>query len=88
MQIEEFKLEKKWWKKRKESEYAWKVSAKDIKARNYNLDVKNPHEGEQVVYDPEELLKKYTKQQEEISNLRNKLKAILGDALSNGGKAL
>lgn len=35
------KHEKKWWNNRKESEYAWKVSIDDIKARNYNLDFKN-----------------------------------------------
>lgn len=40
--IKEFDLEKKWWKKRTQSEYAWKVSAEEIKNRNYNLDIKNP----------------------------------------------
>lgn len=40
--IKEFDLEKKWWKKRVENEYAWKVSAEEIKNRNYNLDFKNP----------------------------------------------
>ena len=40
--IKEFDLEKKWWKKRVESNNAWKVSAEEIKKRNYNLDVKNP----------------------------------------------
>ncbi len=37
-----------WWggaerKGRTENEHAWKVSADDIKARGYNLDIKNPH---------------------------------------------
>ena len=59
MRIEEFEPEKKWWKKRKENEFAWKVTAKDIKANNYNLDVKNPHVGEQINHDPDKLLKKY-----------------------------
>ena len=87
MRIEEFELEKKWWKKRKENEFAWKVTAKDIKANNYNLDVKNPHVGEQINHDPNKLLKKYAKQQKEISGLRNQLKTILADALNNGGAA-
>ena len=48
MRIEEFEAEKAWWggvdrSNRVENEYAWKVSAADIKARNYNLDIKNPH---------------------------------------------
>lgn len=40
--IKEFDLEKKWWKKRIENKHAWKVSAEEIKSRNYNLDIKNP----------------------------------------------
>ena len=87
MRIEEFEPEKKWWKKRKENEFAWKVTAKDIKANNYNLDVKNPHVGEQVNHDPDKLLEKYAKQQQEISGLREQLKTILAEALNNGGAA-
>jgi len=87
MRIEEFEPEKKWWKKRKENEFAWKVTAKDIKANNYNLDVKNPHVGEQVNHDPDKLLKKYAKQQQKISGLRGQLKTILAEALNNGGAA-
>lgn len=37
---------------RVESEFAWEVSAEDIKERNYNLDCKNPHVGEHVNHDP------------------------------------
>jgi type I restriction enzyme M protein len=40
--IKEFDLEKAWWKKRVENEFAWKVSVDDIKKRNYNLDISNP----------------------------------------------
>ena len=87
MRIEEFEPEKKWWKKRKENEFAWKVTAKDIKANNYNLDVKNPHVGEQINHNPDKLLKKYAKQQQEISDLRDQLKTILAEALNNGGAA-
>jgi type I restriction enzyme M protein len=43
MRIEEFEAEKTWWGNRVENEFAWKVSADEIKARNYNLDIKNPH---------------------------------------------
>jgi type I restriction enzyme M protein len=83
MRIEEFEPEKKWWKKRKETEFAWKVTTDDIKARNYNLDIKNPYVGEQISHDPKELLKKYAQQQQEISNLRNQLKTILDEAFNN-----
>jgi len=40
---EEFELEKQWWNKREENQYAWKVSIEEIKSRNYNLDIKNPN---------------------------------------------
>jgi type I restriction enzyme M protein len=42
LSIEEFELEKKWWKDRKINDYAWKVSLDEIRLRNYNLDIKNP----------------------------------------------
>ena len=59
---------------RVETEQAWKVSIDDIKARNYNLDIKNPHVGEQISHDPDELLQKYAEQQQEIAKLRDQLK--------------
>jgi type I restriction enzyme M protein len=32
-----------WWDKREETEVAWKVTIEQIKERNHNLDIKNPH---------------------------------------------
>ena len=88
MRFEEFQTEIDWWgdeadgfTKRVETEQAWKVSIEDIKARNYNLDIKNPHIGEQISHDPEELLAEYQQQQQEIHKLREQLKTILSDAL-------
>jgi type I restriction enzyme M protein len=52
--------------------------------RNYNLDIKNPHVGEQVNHDPEELLQRYQQQQGVIGDLRNQLKTILEEALHRG----
>ena len=57
------------------------MGIEEIKARNYNLDIKNPHVGEQVVHDPEKLLADYARQQAEISDLRAQLKGILSAAL-------
>jgi type I restriction enzyme M protein len=89
IRFEEFQPEIDWWgseakgfKTRVENEQAWNVSIDDIKARNYNLDIKNPHVGEQISHDPEELLKVYSKQQKEISSLRDQLKNILAEALN------
>jgi type I restriction enzyme M protein len=85
MRIEEFAAEKAWWNDRVENEHAWKVSIADIKARNYNLDIKNPHSPDQINHDPEELLANYAQLQQQIANTRNELKAILSVALE--GKA-
>lgn len=80
--IQEFDREKQWWKKRKSTEYAWKVSAKDIAARNYNLDYKNPHKVEVNHRDPEELMQEYldiTRQLEAAQTaLKNELMKSLG----------
>ena len=67
---------------RVQSEQAWKVSVDDIKARNYNLDIKNPHVGEQVSHDPEELLKLYATQQQEIAKLRDQLKRHIATGIA------
>jgi type I restriction enzyme M protein len=82
MRIEEFAAEKAWWQNRVENELAWRVSIDDIKARKYNLDSKNPHSPESEVHDPEKLLADYRKLQIEIGQTRDKLKAILAEALT------
>ncbi len=45
--IKEFDLEKAWWHNREENQYAWKVSAEELKKRNYNFDIKNPNSTEE-----------------------------------------
>jgi type I restriction enzyme M protein len=93
MKFEEFKTENDWWgneqdgfASRTETEQAWLVSIDDIIARNFNLDIKNPHVGELINHDPQELLGQYASQQQDIQQLRDKLKGILADALSTGAK--
>ena len=66
---------------RVENEFAWKVGIEELQARNWNLDCKNPHIGEQISHDPEELLRNYASLQGEISDLRDQLKAVLVEAL-------
>jgi type I restriction enzyme M protein len=93
MRFEEFETEIAWWgdekdgfKDRVETEQAWQVSVDDIKARNYNLDIKNPHVGEQINHDPEQLLTDYQQQQDKIQDLRDQLKNILSDALTGANQ--
>lgn len=89
MDFKEFQQEIDWWgseadsfSARVENEHAWKVSLAELQARNYNLDCKNPHVGEQITHDPEELLAQYHTMQQNIANLRNQLKSILAEALT------
>jgi type I restriction enzyme M protein len=83
MRLSEFDEEKNWWNKRKETEKAWKVSAKDIAANNYNLDIKNPNTPIETHEDPDELLKKYEEVVKQVEALLQQLKASLQQSLSN-----
>ncbi len=57
IRVGEFAPIKKWWKKRKESEVAWKVSINTIKEHGWNLDIKNPNKKEgEIEYSTGELL--------------------------------
>ena len=60
-----------------------KSALQDIKARNYNLDCKNPHVGEQEIHDPDLLLEQYSTMQKDIAALRSQLKDILSAALTS-----
>ena len=75
-----------WWggakrKGRVETEVAWKVTAEGVKARGYNLDIKNPHTVADAHGDPEELLAKLHESESQASTLRDQLKSILTEAL-------
>lgn len=76
-----------WWggaarEGRVEGPQAWKVTAEEIKARGYNLDVKNPHTVAEDHGDPETLLADLTAAEAETAALRDQLKAILTKALA------
>ena len=60
---------------------AWKVSAEEIKARDYNLDIKNPYTASEDHGDPEALLEELTSAEAEVASLRDQLKGILTEAL-------
>ncbi|MGD9973300.1 MAG: N-6 DNA methylase [Desulfatirhabdiaceae bacterium] len=88
--IAEFDLEKAWWggasrKGRKTTEQAWKVPAKDLVDRNYNLDCKNPHEVAVNHRDPEALMVEYQQIVQQLEAAQQALKAGLMACL--GGKA-
>ncbi len=64
-----------------ENERAWRVPIDQIKAGNYNLDLKNPHNADTGPGDVEHLLPEYEKLLEQIAETRGKLKAQLMEAL-------
>jgi type I restriction enzyme M protein len=76
-----------WWggakrEGRQETPQAWRVTAEDVKARGYNLDIKNPHAAADDPGDPETLLAELDAAEAETAKLRDQLKAILAEALA------
>ncbi|MCE5312782.1 MAG: type I restriction-modification system subunit M [Nitrospiraceae bacterium] len=81
IQKSEFDTLKKWWKKRKENEQAWKVSIDTIAANGYNLDIKNPHTPvETHEYSSAELVtmlhESFRKSDELLEKLKTELKHV------------
>ena len=66
---------------RTETEHAWKVTAEAVRARGYNLDIKNPHTQAADLGDPQELLAQLDTTEAEVTDLREQLRAILAEAL-------
>ena len=76
-----------WWggakrHDRRETPFAWKVAAEEVKARGYNLDIKNPHAVADDQGDPEILLAELDAAEAETARLRDQLRAILSEALA------
>jgi type I restriction enzyme M protein len=76
-----------WWggakrEGREEGPLAWKVTAEEVKARGYNLDIKNPHTVADDYGEPDKLLASLNAAEAETSRLRDQLKTILAEALA------
>ena len=67
---------------REETPNAWRVTADEVKARSYNLDIKNSHSVADDHGDPESLIADLATAEAETSALRGQLKAILSEALA------
>jgi type I restriction enzyme M protein len=81
IQIQEFEIEKKWWKNRKDkifSKYCWKVSINDIQNRNYNFNINNPNGvNEEAILSKEEVINKIEKNLNRTRELFQKIKGSL-----------
>ena len=89
IRIEEFEGERAWWgeekdgfKSRVENEQAWRVFIDTIKAGNFNLDLKNPHNPDTGPGDVDHLLPEYEKLLAQIAATRAALKQELHHALT------
>jgi type I restriction enzyme M protein len=84
MRVEEFDPCVEWWggekrEGREEGGNAWKVSAAEIEKAGYNLDIPNPHVGEDLAHrSPEELVDELMKTESEILGLLKELRGELG----------
>ena len=89
IRIEEFEVEREWWGSeedgfaaRVENEQAWHVSIDQIKAGNFNLDLKNPHDTDPGPGKVDELLPEYERLLAQIAETRGRLKQELHEALT------
>jgi len=88
IRIEEFELEKAWWggaerEGRQQTEHAWRVYVEDLKANNYNLDLKNPHNADTGPGDPDALLDELLTLRHGVAEIRERLKAELAASLEH-----
>jgi type I restriction enzyme M protein len=88
-QFEEFADCLAWWKKRKENDRAWKVSAKDVikldngNAVSVNLDIKNPNAAEALEHlPPDKLVEDILTKERRIIEIMDEIRGVLagGDA--------
>lgn len=79
IQFEEFTDCLAWWKNRVESERAWQVSAEQIAASGYNLDIKNPHSKQDFEHlPPEQLADDILQKELRIAEVMREIKNLLG----------
>ena len=79
--IKEFDTLKAWWDNREENEQAWKVSIDDIKAKDYNLDIKNPYQEDDSLPPSQEILSDYRATMEKVASIQEEIKRVLSEAL-------
>ncbi|MDT3671794.1 MAG: class I SAM-dependent DNA methyltransferase [Aromatoleum sp.] len=80
LQFDEFAQVTAWWKDRQEGPQAWKVSAADIAARGYNLDLKNPNAKAGLEHaDPKDLIASMRSHEAEVMRLLGEIEALVAE---------
>ena len=78
MQFQEFSGCLEWWDHREENEHAWSVSANDLIATNFDLDVKNPRVKAEITHlPPEELTTAILEKEQRISEILSTVQFLL-----------
>lgn len=78
MQFEEFSDCLKWWVKRKENDFAWKVAVSELFASGCNLDQKNPHGKVDFEHLPPDILvNNISIKEQRIIELMNEIRKVL-----------
>jgi type I restriction enzyme M protein len=76
--LTEFDGERKWRNNRQENEVSWKVNIEDIKAKNWNLDIKNPNKIEiKEELNTQEIIGKIEKNLVEAKSILDQIKNSL-----------
>lgn len=82
LQFEELADLMKWFKseKRRETDHAWRVKAKNVLKNNCNLDIKNPRAAESLEHlPPEELVESIIAKNRRIGEIMDEIKMILAE---------
>ncbi len=78
LQFEEFADCLAWWRKRDENDRAWKVSAAELSAKNYNLDRKNPRANEDITHiPPDQLAASVLEKERRIAEIVGQIQGLL-----------
>ena len=86
LQFEEFAPALAWWNDRQEGAQAWKVSAAEVAARGYNLDLKNPNAKAGLEHaDPKELIASMRSHEGEVRRLWRRCQRDEEEALGHEG---
>jgi len=78
IRLEEFNPIKDWWNNRTESDLCWKVDIETLKARNFDLDIKNPADvTDDTEKSSQDILQSIEKEQTNINDIITKLKTLV-----------
>ena len=80
LQFDEFAQVAAWWNDRQEGPQTWKVSAADVAARGYNLDLKNPNAKAGLEHaDPKDLIASMRSHEAEVMRLLGEIEALVAE---------